>query len=82
MSDQLPTQSKHPWRAVTRTVFQVVIALASLLPVIAVAGDISTKAGVAQVLAVCVLITRVMAMPEVNDFLRRFAPWLAADKPQ
>lgn len=82
MSDQqVPTQSQHPWRTVARTLFQLVIALASLLPVIALAGDISAKAGVVQVLAVCAAITRLMAMPVVNDFLRQFVPWLAADKP-
>lgn len=74
-----PTQSRYPWRAVARTVLQAAIALASLLPVIAVAGDVSTKAGVVQVLAVCAAVTRIMALPAVNDFLRQFAPWLATD---
>lgn len=82
MSDQpVPTQSRHPWRTVARTVFQVGLALASLLPTIAAANGISTTAGVAQVLAVCAVLTRLMAMPAVNDFLRQFAPWLAADAP-
>lgn len=74
-----PTQTRHPWRTVTRTLFQVSLALASLLPTVAVANGLDTKAGVAQVLAVCLVITRVMAMPAVNDFLRAFVPWLAAD---
>lgn len=78
MSEQ-PTQSRHPWRATTRTVFQAALALATLLPVIAVAGGVDTKAGVAQVLVACAAVTRIMAMPAVNDFLRDFAPWLAAD---
>lgn len=77
MSDQ-PTQARHPWRATTRTVFQAAIALASLLPVIVIAGGIDTQAGVIQVLAVCAAMTRIMAMPAVNDFLRDFLPWLAA----
>ena len=73
------TQSRHPWRATARTIFQVTLSLASLLPTIAVAGDLNTKAGVAQVLAVCAVITRIMAMPAVNDFLRQYAPFLAAE---
>lgn len=75
----VPTQSRHPWRATARTIFQVGLALASLLPTIAIANGVDTRAGVAQVLVVCALITRVMAMPAVNDFLRDFLPWLAAD---
>lgn len=78
----VPTQARHPWRATFRTVFQVGLALASLLPVIAVAGDVTTNQGVAQVLVVCAAITRIMAAPGVNEFLRRFAPWLAADAKQ
>jgi hypothetical protein len=34
----------------------------------------------AGVLAVCAAVTRVMAHPAVNEFLRRFLPWLAPDK--
>lgn len=78
----LPTQAKHPWRATFRTVFQVGLSLASLLPVIAAAGGITTTQGVAQVLLVCAAITRIMATPGVNDFLRKFLPWLAADSKQ
>ena len=74
-----PTQSRHPWRATARTVFQVTLALASLLPTIAISGGLETHQGVAQVLVVCAATTRIMASPAVNDFLRTFAPWLAAD---
>lgn len=78
MSEQ-PTQSRHPWRATVRTVVQVGLALASLIPVVAVAGGVDTTVGVVQVVAVCAAVTRIMAMPVVNDFLRDFAPWLAAE---
>lgn len=74
-----PTQSKHPWHATARTVFAAVIALASLLPVIAVTTHVDTVAGVTQVLAVAGAITRVMAIPGVNEWLGRFAPFLAAE---
>lgn len=78
MSDQ-PTQVRNPWRTAFRTAFQVTLALASLIPVAAAAGGLETKAGVAQVIGVCVIVTRIMAMPAVDEFLRRFMPWLAAE---
>lgn len=76
-----PTQVRRPWRSTLRTVFQLVVALATLLPFVAsgVYDDPDTApAAVVQVLAVAGAITRVMALPQVEAFLRRFAPWLAA----
>lgn len=77
-----PTQVARPWRTTLRTVFQFVVALASVLPLIAV--GIYTDADqapviVGQVLAVATAITRVMAIPEVEAVLRHFVPWLAAE---
>ena len=76
------TQSAHPWRATTRTVFTAIIALAALAPVIYSAitqssPELATGAG-AGVLFVAGAITRVMAIPGVEAFLQRFIPWLAA----
>ena len=80
----VPTQVKRPWRATVRTVFQLVLALATLLPF--VVGGVYTNvdqapAVVGQVLAVAAAITRVMALPAVEAFLQKFAPWLAATPP-
>ena len=77
-----PTQTRRPWRATVRTIVQLVLAFATLAPL--VAAGVYTNADqapaiVVQVLAVAGAITRVMALPEVEQFLRRFAPWLAAD---
>ncbi len=72
-----PTQVRHPWRSTTRTVFQLVVALASLLPYVLAGVDVPVGGAFAQVLAVAATITRVMAMPEVSTFLERFVPWLA-----
>jgi len=75
------TQVRRPWRAVARTVFQGAIALATLLPFIAggvYGSDDAAPAAVVQVLAVSAAITRVMALPQVEDFLQRFVPFLAA----
>lgn len=76
-----PTQAAHPWRATVRTVVQVALALATLIPVIVVAGGIPVEGAVAQVLGVCAALTRVMASPAVEAILARFAPWLAAEPP-
>lgn len=81
-----PTQSKHPWRATLRTIFAAGVALASLAPTIATIGgfdklDTGSAVGtvVGQALAVCAAVTRIMAIPGVNEALRRFAPFLATD---
>lgn len=73
------TQSRYPWRATVRTLFAVVVALASLIPDLVAAGGLDPDApAVARVLAVAAAITRIMALPSVEEFLRRFVPWLAA----
>ncbi|PXX58077.1 hypothetical protein DFR70_11550 [Nocardia tenerifensis] len=73
-----PTQVAYPWQATARTVFAVLVALASLIPVVAVAGGIDTVPAVAQLIAVCGAVTRILALPAVEDFLSRFLPFLAA----
>lgn len=74
------TQVRRPWRAVVRTAFQLVVALAALLPFVVEAAEIpSTVPAVAAVLVVAGAITRVMALPQVDAFLERFVPWLASD---
>lgn len=74
-----PTQSRHPWRATARTVFAAVIALASLLPYVAAEAHVDTVPAVGQVLAVAGAVTRIMALPGVNEWLQDFIPWLAAE---
>lgn len=80
----MATQTQRPWRTVVRTVFQAVIALLTLVPLVAtnVYHDAATApAAVAQVLAVCAALTRIMAMPQVEAFLQSsgILAWLAAD---
>ena len=75
-----PTQVRHPWRTTVRTGFQIVVASATLLPLLFAGVDIPPGGMLAQVLAVALGITRVMAMPEVSTFLERFVPWLAPEK--
>lgn len=76
------TQSQHPWRATARTILAIVIALAAMAPVVYTAAtmqspELATGAA-AAVLTIAAAITRIMALPVVEAFLRRFVPWLAA----
>ncbi|MFR9780135.1 hypothetical protein ACL02O_29275 [Micromonospora sp. MS34] len=72
------TQTRHPWRAVARTVFAAVVALLSLLPTVAAVAGIEAVPLIAQALTVAAAVTRVLAIPGVDDFLRRYLPFLAS----
>ncbi len=75
---QTPTQTRHPWRATARTVAAATVGLLSLLPWLAATAHVDTVPAVAQVLAVTGLITRILAYPAVDAWVRRYVPWLAA----
>ncbi|WP_280471016.1 hypothetical protein [Nocardia cyriacigeorgica] len=78
---QAPTQVQHPNRATARTVFQLVVGLMAALPLIlADLGVEATTTGVIGIaLGVSAAVTRIMAIPAVNNALERFLPALAAD---
>lgn len=77
----LSTQIKHPWRTTARSVFQAFVTLASVAPSIysaAMAHDAALAKGwVGAGLVIAGAVTRVMAMPQVDDFLAKFIPFLA-----
>lgn len=77
-----PTQTRHPWRATLRTVVAAGVGLATLAPTIAAAAHVETVPAVAQVLVVTGAITRVLAAPGVDRWVRKYAPWLAASPAQ
>lgn len=81
--ETVPTQIVRPWRATIRTAFAVIVALAFGAPLIYIAVTQSepgaATGAAATVLAVAGAITRVLALPWTEAFLRRFVPWLAAD---
>ena len=74
MSEQ-PTQVRFPWRATVRTLIQAVAALAVAVPSIiaAVEADSPGLTGAAGLAALTVagIVTRVMALPSVNNLLTR-----------
>lgn len=76
-----PTQVRRPWTATARTVVQGLLAFLVLLPFIVDASGLDpvTLPWLAGLLAVSAAITRVMALPQVEAFLRRHLPFLAAD---
>lgn len=75
-----PTQVRRPWRTTVRAVFQGLVALAVLFPVLVQETGLKAEdypwLGIG--LAVAAAITRIMALPQVEVFLRRFLPFLAA----
>jgi predicted phage tail protein len=77
-----PTQVKRPWRTTARTVFQGIVGAAAMAaPVYEAAThhDAAAATGWAATgLAISAGVTRVMAVPMVNDWLARFLPFLAA----
>ncbi|WFE47629.1 hypothetical protein [Verrucosispora sp. WMMD1129] len=72
------TQTRHPWRATLRTIFAVAIGLLSLLPTIALAAGVDDVPLIAQALGVAAAVTRVLAIPGVDAWLREYVPWLAS----
>lgn len=77
-SQPTPTQVTRPWRATFRTVFQGAVALAAILPLVLASAGIA-PVGLAGIgLAVAGAITRVMALPAVEEFLENYIPILAA----
>lgn len=72
------TQTKHPWRAVIRTAVAAAVAGVTLVPEIVTAAHIGTVPTVAQIVAVSMAVTRVLAVPGVNAWLGTYLPWLAA----
>ncbi|MCW2092525.1 UNVERIFIED_ORG: hypothetical protein M2328_005805 [Rhodococcus erythropolis] len=73
------TQVAYPWRATVRTGFQVGVALLTLIPVVLVTSGLSLTVVGGQIIAVTTAVAKVMALPQVNAFIDRFAPWLAAE---
>jgi hypothetical protein len=78
---QPSTQTAYPWRATVRTAFAFLVGLAASWAVIIEAAGIDPGVEwAATSLTVAAGITRVMALPAVDDLIRRFVPFLAPDK--
>lgn len=74
------TQVRYPWRAVVRTIIQLVVGLAAAMPMIVDSTGLpTTVAGIGTALAISATITRLMSIPAVNAALAAWVPWLAAE---
>ena len=73
-------QTRYPWRATDRTAFAFLARLATAWALIIQAAGIDPGLEWASTsLAIAAGITRIMALPAVDDLIRRFVPWLAPD---
>lgn len=79
--DDHATQTRRPWHATARTMAAALIAAIPLLPIIAETAGIDDIPAVAGVLGISGAVTRVLADKRVEQWLRRHAPFLAADPP-
>ena len=70
----VPTQTQHPWRATTRTVFAVL----PVIPIVVAELGVGSVPWVASAMVVIGGVTRVLAIPRVNAWLTEYVPWLAA----
>jgi hypothetical protein len=76
------TQMAHPWRATVRTLFAAVVGFAAMWGVVVQAAGLDPSVEwVSASIAATGAVTRVMALPVVDAFIRQFVPWLAPDKP-
>lgn len=78
MTDSTPvvTQVAHPWKATVRTILAVVLAAAAVVPTLGLIWP--TVPVVTVAVAVAAIITRIMALKSVNDFLNKYIPFLSA----
>lgn len=76
-----PTQTQHPWRATARTIAAATVAALPILPVVVDQLGATGLPWVAGVVAAAGALTRVLAIPAVDDWLRDYAPWLSAQPP-
>ena len=75
------TQILHPWRAVVRTLVAALAGLAAAAGPIytAVTGQdpVAATGWAAVMLAITGAVTRVLAVPQVDEWMHLFVPWLA-----
>lgn len=76
---QQPSQSRRPWRATARTVFAGFVAIAPLAPTLAQSLGVEAVPVVAGALVLIGGVTRLLAEPNVEAFLRQHFSWLSAE---
>lgn len=83
MSEHVKRSASRPWRRTARSVFQATITLAAIAPGIYQAATQHQPAEAtgwaASGLVIAGAVTRVMALPSVDGFLRRYVPFLGSE---
>lgn len=77
-----PTQVRRPWNAVARTLTAVgagMVAALPFLPDVIRASGLEQTAFGAGALGVVAAVTRILAVPGVNAWLRDHVPFLSAE---
>lgn len=79
--EAVSTQTKHPWRTMFRSAFQFTVGLAAGWGLIVAAAGIDPGIEwVGTSIAIASGVTRVMALPVVDNLIRTHIPWLASEK--
>ena len=76
----ITTQEQHPWKTTARTVFQFLVGLAAIIPFVANDFNIHTP-WILGVVGIAAAVTRIMALPQVEAFLKAYLPFLSASEP-
>lgn len=76
-----PTQTVHPWRATVRTIFAALVAALPLVPAVVSVAGVGSIPWIAGGVAAIGAVTRVLAIPGVEAWLKQWAPWLSAQPP-
>lgn len=73
-----PTQTERPHNAVLRTIIAAAIGLLPILPEISRAAGVAEWPWVVTALGITGAVTRVLALPAVEQWLQDYVPWLSA----
>lgn len=85
MADAVVAKPAHPWRRTVRTIIAGLPGAILVVPIIINTLDIDQDkypkmyAFAAGALALTAVLTRILAIPQVEAFLQKFMKWLAAD---
>jgi hypothetical protein len=81
LAQAAPTQTVYPWRSSVRTAVQAAVGLLLLLPVLDGAGYLSAVPWLLPVVPLAAGLARVLAIPQVETWLKTWFPWLSAQPP-
>ena len=75
---QPATQNTRPWQAVARSTVAAAVGLLPIVPVVVDVLDLEALPLAVTAMACTAAITRILATPEVETWLRANLPWFAA----